>query len=271
MYIDAKNLLLIALLVSNLSGCAGYYHSRPSLLVEKELPKALLLVPKDELKELAGKAVEEKKAVTYNDDRAMFIVRKEAQPVPIVAETGEHVPDMCAESRVFGACPAPGVIVAVTTGANIDYSCVTPGATAATCTDPKVFDAATSECKVHVSSCTGVLPIRASTNKDNKIIYREVRIYNEKSSWCGRTIWVIFPIPLWEPGCQTFTELTYENGKPTAAREQFIEGSGYICGPFVPFMGMSDEPFPRNFCARIIQDKPQSEIPVKRPRSWPRL
>ncbi len=165
-----KNLLLSAFLVINLSGCAGYYYSKSSGPVEKDLSAALLLVPKDEQKLWKPKEIE-----FYNDERALSSYQEQN-------------------------------------------------------TDPND---------------------------------KRTKIYNDKTRWCGRTIWAGFPIPLWLPACRTYTELTFENGVPVSAREQYVKGSGFLCGPFVPLMGISKSPLPSGFCETIeLVDPPvQPENP----------
>jgi len=246
-----KNAVPLLLLVTNLTGCAGYYISKTSGPVEKDLSAALLRVPKGELKALADKSDEDNKARIYNDERAIFLAQKDGRKDSIGKETKKDDTALCVESIAAGVCPPPGVFVAVTTGDNTVYSCVTSGVAAAACTDPNVFDASTSECKVQITRCTGTAPGKIGVSKDTRAIYREIRVYNEESRWCGRTIWAIFPIPLWRPDCRSYTELTFENGRPISAREQFIEGSGFICGPFVPWMGITNEPLPDGFCGTI--------------------
>ena len=174
------NATLFILLVVNLSGCAGYYRSRSSGPVEKDLSSALLRVPEDEQKLWKRQEVK-----FYNDERAL---------------------------------PAE----------------VSPG-------DQK--------------------------ERQEVSVDKETRIYSEKRTWCGLTIWVGFPIPLWLPSCRTYTELTFENGVPISAREQYVEGSGRICGPFVPLLGISKSPSAAGFCGRIeLVDPPvkPGNSPVRR-------
>ena len=280
MLVGWKNAIPLLLLVTNLTGCAGYYISKPSEPVEKDLSAALLLVPKVELKALADKADDDKKAKLFNDDRAVMLAQRDVRKDSIGKEAKEDDAASCVESIAAGACPPPGVVVAVTFGDNTDYSCVTSGVAAAACTDPNVFDASTSECKVKIASCAGTAPGNIGVSKDTRAIYREIRVYNEESRWCGRTIWAIFPIPLWRPDCRSYTELTFENGRPISAREQFIEGSGFICGPFVPWLGISNEPLPDGFCGtiktRIPADPPEKTMarrrdpPTRMPAPMPR-
>lgn len=80
---------------------------------------------------------------------------------------------------------------------------------------------------------------------------KEIKIYGDKTLWCGLTVWAIVPIPLWQPDCRTYTELTFEYGLPISAREQSLEGAGFLCGPFVPLLGISKSPFPESFCGPI--------------------
>jgi type IV pilus assembly protein PilY1 len=78
----------------------------------------------------------------------------------------------CAESIVSGTCPAPGVIVGTTSGSSTTYNCVTSGSTPFACTAPGVFDIATSECRVPMTTaCTGTMPGRVAANSDTRTIY----------------------------------------------------------------------------------------------------
>ncbi|MEO8331396.1 MAG: hypothetical protein ABI479_03120 [Gallionella sp.] len=170
-----KNALLPMLLAINLSGCAGYYYSKPSDPAEKELKSALLVVPKEE-----QKLWKPKEFKSFRDEREL----------------------------------------------STDYQ------------DPL-----------------------------KKPVIKETKVYKEKTIWCGRTIWAIIPIPLWSPSCRTYTELTFENGMPISAREQHLEGSGYVCGPFVPLLGNSEEYALSGFCADInIDDYPPDEVKTGRKR-----
>lgn len=159
-----KVLILTVALLNCLSGCAGYYRSRSSEPVERELSKALLVVPIDEQK--SWKRPEPK---YYIDERALSPAYQERLKNPVITET---------------------------------------------------------------------------------------RIYNEKTKWCGLTIWAGFPIPLWRPACRTYTELTIQNGVPISAREQYIEGSGMICGPLIPLLEISDSPLSERFCEEIRSTPP---------------
>ena len=85
----------------------------------------------------------------------------------------------------------------------------------------------------------GTLPIGQKDQKKDRLI-KETKIYNDKMRWCGRTYWAIIPIPLLKKSCHTYTELTLENGVPISAQTQYLEKSGHICGPFVPFMKSSE-------------------------------
>lgn len=162
-----KNTILIGLMIINLSGCVGYYQSRSSGPVAKDMTLALLVVPESERKlwksEKAQRLKEEK---FINDERALPL---------------------------------------------------------------------------------GAIPIGQKDQKKGQIV-KETKIYNDKTTWCGRTIWAIIPIPLLSPSCRTYTELTIEDGEPVSAREQYVENIGHICGPFVPMMGVSKAPLPEGFC-----------------------
>lgn len=154
-----KSAILYIVLVINLPGCAGYYYSKSSEPFERDLPTALLALPKEERESL------DVKEAIYNDERALLAAQKEAE--------------------------------------------------------------------------------RVSRGK-------EIKFYNDSNKWCGLTIWaVVFPIPLWLPVCRTYTEITFEKGRPISAREQKVQGSGYLCGPLVPTLGISSEPLPARFCESI--------------------
>ena len=78
----------------------------------------------------------------------------------------------CVESIVSDTCAAPATIVADTSGGSISYNCVTAGATPFSCAAPGVFDIATSECRVPMTTgCTGTMPGRVATNSDTRTIY----------------------------------------------------------------------------------------------------
>jgi len=87
----------------------------------------------------------------------------------------------------------------------------------------------------------GTIPIGQKNKKEP--IVKETKIYNDKTRWCGRTIWAIIPIPLLSPSCRTYTELTIVDGEPISARQQYLEKSAHICGPFVPMVKSS-----KGFC-----------------------
>jgi hypothetical protein len=170
MFDGVKNTLLFGLLTVNLSGCVGYYESKPSGPVEKDLTLALLVVPQDERKIIKSQEVQILKEEKFvNDERALPL---------------------------------------------------------------------------------GTKPVGQKDQMKGPII-KETKIYNDKTRWCGRTIWAIFPIPLLSPSCRTYTELTFENGEPISAREQYVEKTGHICGPFVPMMGNSEAPLSESFCVDI--------------------
>jgi len=85
----------------------------------------------------------------------------------------------------------------------------------------------------------GTLSIGQKDQKKDKII-KETKIYNDKARWCGRTTWVIIPIPLLKKSCRTYTEIMFENGEPVSAQEQYLEKTMHVCGPFVPMVKKSD-------------------------------
>ena len=158
---SVKSSILLVLLVINLSGCAGYYYSKSSAIVEKDLTLALLVVPESERKSWAKSEVN-----FMNDDRVLPL---------------------------------------------------------------------------------GALPI-TQRNQKKEPIEIETKIFNDQRSWCGLTIWVGIPIPLWLPVCRTYTELTLQDGEPVSAREQYLQKEGFICGPFMPTLESNKEPLPEGFC-----------------------
>lgn len=87
--------------------------------------------------------------------------------------------------------------------------------------------------------------------KQKHIEDKEIKVYNDKVSWCGRTIWALLPIPLWSPACRTYVEITLVNGLPVSAQEQYLQGKGHLCGPFIPFLSVSKEPLPDGFCGDV--------------------
>ena len=68
----------------------------------------------------------------------------------------------------------------------------------------------------------------------------ETFLVEEKSVWCGLTVWAIIPIPLWLPVCHNYTWATYKEGKPITSASQWVKTSGLICGPLVPILGIDD-------------------------------
>jgi hypothetical protein len=66
----------------------------------------------------------------------------------------------------------------------------------------------------------------------------EMYVTDHERKWCGLTIWAIIPIPLWLPLCHVHTEVTYKHGKAIHMASQWPTGSGFLCGPFVPIMGI---------------------------------
>jgi len=153
-----KNSIMCGLLMINLAGCVGYYDSKSSARVEKDMTLALLVVPESE--------------------RNLWKKEK-----PQILKESEFIND-------------------------------------------------------ERSLPLGAIPVGQKDQKKDQII-KETKIYNDKTRWCGRTIWAIFPIPLLSKSCRTYTELTFENGEPISAHEQYLEKSGHICGPFVPMLKIS--------------------------------
>jgi hypothetical protein len=152
-----RNTILCGFLTINLAGCVGYYDSKSSARVEKDMTLALLVVPESERK----------------------LWKKER-------------PQIIAESK-FVNDERAGL---------------------------------------------GIIPIGQKDQKKDQVI-QETKIYNDKTRWCGRTVWAIFPIPLLTRSCRTYTELTLENGDPVSAHEQYLETSQHICGPFLPLLKVS--------------------------------
>ena len=158
MFDSVKKAIIFGFMIANLSGCVGYYQTKSSGPVEKDMTLALMVVPQAERKlwkKEKPQILKESKFV--NDERALPL---------------------------------------------------------------------------------GTLSIGEKDQKKDQMI-KETKIYNDKKRWCGRTIWAIFPIPLLSPSCRTYTELTFENGEPVSAREQYLENTGHICGPFVPMLKIS--------------------------------
>jgi hypothetical protein len=165
-----KNTIFFGLLMGNLSGCVGFYESKSSGPVEKDMTLALMVVPQDERKLWKSEKPRIlKEAKFVNDERALPL---------------------------------------------------------------------------------GTIAVGQEDHKKDQII-KQIKIYNDKTKWCGRTIWAIFPIPLLSPSCRTYTELTFENGEPISAREQYLEDTGHICGPFIPMMKFSKASAQDNFCVDI--------------------
>lgn len=76
----------------------------------------------------------------------------------------------CIENVLADTCAAPSSVVPSTTGGSNTYQCVTPGATAATCSAPSVLDG--TNCKVEIStSCTGTLQTKVTDSTDTRNIY----------------------------------------------------------------------------------------------------
>ncbi len=157
-----KDTILLSLIIASLSGCVGYYDSRISAPVEKDLTLALMVVPENERMLWKGKVKGSKQEKFINDDRAFPL---------------------------------------------------------------------------------GTNPIEQNVPSNGTSVI-ETKIYNDKMRWCGRTIWAIIPIPLMTQSCRTFTELTIQDGEVISAREQYLEKSGRMCGPFIPMMEIA-----HGFCA----------------------
>lgn len=73
----------------------------------------------------------------------------------------------CVENVVAGSCPAPGTVVADTSGATTAYNCVTPNSV--TCTGGTLVG---TDCKVPVATaCTGTMNTKVSDVTDTRAIY----------------------------------------------------------------------------------------------------
>lgn len=77
----------------------------------------------------------------------------------------------------------------------------------------------------------------------------EMYVINHELQWCGLTIWAVVPIPLWLPLCKSHTEVTYKDGKAILMASQWPTGSGFLCGPFVPIMGIDGGS--KGFCRSV--------------------
>jgi type IV pilus assembly protein PilY1 len=79
----------------------------------------------------------------------------------------------CLENVVADVCASPSSVVATTSGSSTIYQCVTPGASASTCTSPGVLDG--TDCKVEIStSCTGTLQNLVTNEVDTRNIFMNV-------------------------------------------------------------------------------------------------
>jgi len=156
-----KSSILLILLTMCLPGCAGYYYSKSSPVVKKDLILALLVVP-------------EKVRESWKNEEVKFMNDERALPL-------------------------------------------------------------------------GTLPVNPKSHQTMPVEIK-TRRFNNNRSWCGLTIWVGIPIPLWLPVCQTYTELTIEDGVPVSARERYLQREGFMCGPFMPTLKSSKEPLPKGFC-----------------------
>ena len=75
----------------------------------------------------------------------------------------------CAEDVVAGACSSPSSIVQETSGSSTAYYCVTPGATASTCSSPSILDS--GSCKTQMAtSCTGTMAAKVAAATDTRTI-----------------------------------------------------------------------------------------------------
>lgn len=79
----------------------------------------------------------------------------------------------CVENVADDTCAAPSSIVAIASGGSTIYQCVTPGATASTCSAPSVLDG--TQCKVEIAtSCTGKMQEFVSDTTDTRNIFMNV-------------------------------------------------------------------------------------------------
>lgn len=88
--------------------------------------------------------------------------------------------------------------------------------------------------RVRFSSKSNPSGVADKINADGSEMY----ITEHERKWCGLTLWAIIPVPLWLPLCHVHTEVTYKGEKPVHMTSQWPTGSGFLCGPFVPIMGI---------------------------------
>lgn len=93
----------------------------------------------------------------------------EARTINLDTGAVSETASWCAEDVVASSCPAPGEVVTDTSGSSSVQYCVTPDATAETCTNG-VLDG--GSCKVEMQkSCTGTMKSRVTATSDSRAIW----------------------------------------------------------------------------------------------------
>ena len=77
-----------------------------------------------------------------------------------------------------------------------------------------------------------------------------ITIWGEKV-WCGNTLWVLIPLPIWPSLCAGRTEVTYANNEPIKVEYFQPSFTLYACGPFMPLSDLSRSP---GLCAAVHRD-----------------
>jgi type IV pilus assembly protein PilY1 len=96
----------------------------------------------------------------------------EARSININTGVVSDTASWCVENIAADTCPSPGTITTVTSGSSKVFNCVVPGATAASCAAPGIFDGVANTCTTEVAAaCTGTLPAMVSPNSDTRTIY----------------------------------------------------------------------------------------------------
>lgn len=92
----------------------------------------------------------------------------EARTINLNTGDVSESPSWCVENTIAGSCPAPGVIAQSTDGSSTAYYCVTPDATADTCTNGTLDGLS---CKVEMATaCTGTMRSRVGESGDSRVI-----------------------------------------------------------------------------------------------------
>ena len=92
----------------------------------------------------------------------------EARTINLKTGDVSESPAWCVENTIAGSCPAPGTIAQSTDGSSNAYYCVTPGATADTCTNGTLDG---TSCKVEMATaCTGTMRSRVGASTDSRVI-----------------------------------------------------------------------------------------------------